>query len=137
MRGLSELLNLEEPAWPMVQEWIAQATNAVEVLPASDPGRGEALVALQVTTRSPMGAIVYETGGLLVDHGWVRILGSGHARLPRSLPGWNLGRTMDGSGRSPPFLLVADDAVGGFFAIDGGAFGGKPGAVSYYAPDAL
>jgi hypothetical protein len=81
-RELRELVNQDEPAWPLVQKWISEATNPVEVLPTG-PVRSEALLATQVTTRSPMGAIIYETGGLLVDHGWVRVLGSGHPRLPR------------------------------------------------------
>jgi hypothetical protein len=37
-----------------------------------------------------MGAIVYHTGGLLIDHGWLRILGGGgHPRTQRSLMSWN------------------------------------------------
>lgn len=36
----------------------------------------------------------------------------------------------------PKFLLVADDVVGGCYAIDGGALG-KPGNIFYYAPDQL
>ncbi len=76
MRSLDELIDLQDPGWPLVQEWIAKASNPVEVLPA-DRARAEAtLVELQVTTRSPMGAIALETGGLLVDSGWLRILGS-------------------------------------------------------------
>ena len=85
MRPLSELIDTEDPAWPEVQEWIAGATNPVEVLPVDRANRDSALLAIQVTTRSPMGAIVYETGGLLIDHGWVRILVSGHSGLRRSL----------------------------------------------------
>ena len=69
MRPLRELINTEEPAWPDVQQWIANAKNQVEVLPVNSADRESALLALQVTTRSPMGAIVYETGGLLIDHG--------------------------------------------------------------------
>ena len=38
-------------------------------------------------------------------------------------------------GRCPSYLLVADDVLGGFFAINGGAFDGKAGNVFYYAPD--
>jgi hypothetical protein len=134
---LHELLNADEPAWPLVQSWLAEATNEFEVLPPSDPARAEALVATQVTTRSPMGAVIYETGGLLVDRGWLRVLGSGHPRLPRSLPGWNLGRSWREPDSSPPFLLVADDVVGGFFALNGGALGDEKGNVYYFAPDSL
>jgi hypothetical protein len=88
-----------------------------------------------VTTRSPMGSIVYETGGLLIDGGWLRVLGSGHPRLPRSLPDWNKGRTWSEGDASPPLLLVADDVLGGSFAINGGALPGPPGHV--FAPDTL
>jgi uncharacterized protein DUF2625 len=137
MRELTDLLDTKDPAWPLVQEWLCSATNAPEVLPPADPQRAEALVQLQVTTRSPMGAVVYETGGILVDHGWLRLLGSGHARLPRSLPEWNRGRTWTDPQPPPPLLLVADDVIGGFFALNGGALPGAPGSTFYFAPDTL
>lgn len=89
-----DLIETKESAWPMLQEWFRHSTNPVEVLPASDPHRADALAARQVTTRSPMGAIIYETGGLLIDHGWIRILGSGSVRGNRTLPEWNHGRTV-------------------------------------------
>lgn len=135
-RSLNELLNKEESAWPRIQSWLQAAQNQLEVLPASDPARSDALVATQVTTRSPMGAVIYESGGILVDQGWLRILGSGHPKLPRSLPEWNFAIGNDLGAGAPPFLLVADDVVGGFFAVDGGALG-KPGDVFYFAPDTL
>jgi hypothetical protein len=138
MKSLQELINGEDPAWPIVQQWIAEVTNPVDVLPPPDNAtREKALVNTQVTTRSPMGAVVYESGGILVDHGWLRILGSGHPRLPRSLPGWNSDRSFTISGQQPSFLLIADDVVGGFFAIDGGGLGFERGKVCYLPPDTL
>jgi hypothetical protein len=138
VRPLSELINTAEPAWPIVLDWAALATNRVEILPPQDDSaREKALLATQVTTRSPMGALVYESGGILVDHGWLRILGSGHPKLSRSLPEWNKNKVPSASGQPPPFYLVADDVVGGFFAIDGGGLETKPGQISYFAPDSL
>jgi hypothetical protein len=137
LRSLDELLERNEPAWPLVQEWLRGATNHVDVLPASDPARAEALVAVQVTTRSPMGAIIYETGGLLIDHGWLRVLGSGHPRLPRSLPGWNKGRTRMDRPDLPAYCLIADDVLGGFFALNAEDLPGEPRHVRYFAPDTL
>jgi hypothetical protein len=84
-----------------------------------------------------MGAIIYSTGGLLIDNGWIRVLGSGHARLNRTLPDWNKGKTIGEFGDRPAFLLIADDAVGGFFALNGGALGDNMGKVYYLAPDNL
>jgi hypothetical protein len=115
-RPLTELIS-NDPAWPMVKGWLSEAKNLVEVLPATAPQNAEALVATQVTTRSSMGSIIYETGGILVDHGWIRILGSGSSKLPRTLPGWNITATGSGPGEND-FLLIGDDVIGGFFAPD-------------------
>ncbi len=137
MKTFEELLNLQEPGWAVVQGWLREATNPVEVLPPVEANRKSALVAVQVTTRSPMGAIIYETGGILVDHGWIRVLGSGCGRMPRSIADWNCGRTYHESGERPSYLLVADDVIGGFFALDGGGLGGKVGSMFYFAPDSV
>jgi hypothetical protein len=138
MKQLHELINRDEPGWPLVQQWITAATNHVDVLPPpDDAARDRALLDMQVTTRSPMGAILYETGGIIVDDGWLRILGSGHPRLPRSLSEWNFKRSFSVAGQPPPFLLIADDVIGGFFAVDGGGLGLEPGKVCYFAPGTL
>lgn len=129
MRTLNELLEIQEPALALVEQWSRQAELPVEILPPS-VNNGDVLVELQVTTRSLLGAIAYGTGGILIDGGWLRMLGSGHSRLPRNIATWN-------AGRSNGFCLVADDVVGGFFALNGGAFGGDIGVVHYLAPDTL
>ena len=36
---------------------------------------------MQMPTSSPMGAVIYETGGILIHYGWLRILGSGSFKL--------------------------------------------------------
>lgn len=176
-RTLADLINREDPAWPLVLDWIKEGKNQAEILPASKCAGEKALLELQVTTRSPMGAITFEAGGIFIDHGWIRILGAGtggdeevetgnkrteksnsHAddhdvessrgfdsnfathsgkKMERSLPGWNklIGNDIN-SGQVPPFLLVADDVIGGFFAIDHGTFG-NPSRVFYFSPDSL
>jgi hypothetical protein len=131
MRPLEELINETEPAWPSVQEWIAAAAVEVEVLAADRAVGAAALHATQVTTRSPMGAIVYHSAGILLDGGWLRFLGAGgHPRFQRSLPAWN-------EGRSNGYYLIADDVLGGLFALNGGALGPDLYNVYYFAPDSL
>lgn len=138
MRHLSELINKEDPGWPLVKQWISEAKNEVVILPKDTSRANDALIAAQVTTRSPMGAIIYETGGILVDKGWIRILGSGSVKMNRGLMEWNKGKTFDVLGDKIPFLLVADDVLGGFFAINGGGLGQEDiGKVFYFAPDSL
>ncbi len=136
MRTLSDLTSTDDPAWPLVQQWLAAAPQAI-ALPVERARAGTELVDLQVTLRSPMGAVAYHTGGILIDHGWLRILGGGSDGLRRSISSWNVGRApIDAAGR-PTYLLVADDVLGGFFALNGGGLQGPPGHVFYLAPDTL
>ncbi|WP_405415295.1 DUF2625 domain-containing protein [Maribacter sp. Asnod1-A12] len=137
MKSINELINIEEPGWTLVTEWINDATNKVEILPKNEKEADNALYQTQVSTRSPMGAIIYETGGLLIDHGWIRILGSANQKLDRTLPKFNKGKTFKDYGDKPAIFLVADDVVGGFYAINGGALGNDLGNIYYFAPDAL
>lgn len=129
MKTLQQLTEVADPAIDLIREWVKAAENHCEILPPSSE-REEVLLEVQVTTRSTIGAVAFETGGVLVDHGWLRFLGSGHPRLTRTLPGWN-------RERSSGFYLVADDAVGGFFAINAGALGDVTGNIYYWAPDQL
>ncbi len=136
MKPLAELLAVPDPAWPMVRSWIDACPHEVTVLPPS-AARDGVLVEAQVSVRSPMGAIVYETGGLLIDGGWVRLLGSGAPRLTRTLMGWNRLCGLAGDGAPQGLLLVGDDLLGGFHAINGGALAAPLGAALYLAPDTL
>lgn len=138
-RSLESLIDNNDPAWPIVSELIREAKIDVEVLSATQTERESALIDTQVTTRSPMGALIYETGGLFVDSNWLRILGSDNSKMGRSLPGWNkklFPQFWDGE--SPPsMLIVADDVVGGIFAVNGGALGADLGRIYYFSPDSL
>ena len=136
-RPLEQLINTTDPGWPIVKRWIDSAKNKVEILPVDSIKARDALFKSQVTTRSLMGAIIYGTGGLLIDNGWIRILGSGCAKLNRTLPDWNKGKSFKKFGEGAPFLLIADDATGGFFMLNGGSVGNDLGKVYYFAPDNL
>lgn len=137
MRPVDELINETDPGWTLVKEWINSAKNKVEILSVDTVKAKDALHKVQVTTGSPMGAIVYMTGGLLVDDGWIRVIGSGNPKLGRTLPDWNKGKSFKEFGEMPSFLLVADDAVGGFFLLNGGRLGNDLGKIYYFSPDNL
>ncbi len=129
MRRLAELLESESPGIDRIRGWIDASGRDCRELPPSRY-RETLLVQTQLSTRTLLGALIYETGGLLIDGGWIRHLGSGHERLGRSLPAWN-------EGRSHGFLLVADDAVSGFYALNSGGLGDDRGKMYYLAPDSL
>ncbi len=132
---LVDLLETDDPAWPALDAKLRHASNAVEVLHA-DPLDGQrALQRLQLGVDTSLGAMALHTGGLLVDNGWLRVLGAGAQRLPGSLLDWN-GLA---PGRSVPavrgVLVVAWDVIGGIFGINAGGLPGEPGLISYYSPD--
>jgi len=137
MQSLDELINKTDPAWPIVKKWIDSAKNKVEVLEVDSAKAKDALYNAQISTYSTLGAVIYNTGGIMVDNGWIRILGSGNAKLDRSVPEWNKDKTIKEYGDKPDYLLIADDAAGGFFAINYGAFGKDLKNVYYLAPNSL
>jgi hypothetical protein len=137
MRSVEELISKTDPGWILVEEWIKTAKNKVEVLPVDTSKARNALYKAQVTTRSPMGAVIYMTGGLLIDDGWIRILGSGSSKINRTLPDWNKGKSFKEFGENPSFLLIADDAIGGIYLLNGGGLGTDLGKVYYFSPDNL
>ncbi|MFD0070741.1 DUF2625 family protein, partial [Streptomyces sp. NPDC127574] len=67
MRELSELTDVEEPAWPLLAKALDASGVSMEVLPV-DPALGRAcLLQLQVTARSWLGGMVLNCGGVVLD----------------------------------------------------------------------
>ena len=124
---LAELTNTGSQAIDGIRCDIAGAACPCSVLPPSGD-RENTLVAMQRDTSTTFAQFI-ETGGILVDSGWLRFLGCGHEDLPRRLDTWNTDRVARA-------ILVADDVIGGFFAINQGAFGAEED-MYYWAPDRL
>lgn len=134
---LDKLINKTDPAWPLVKKWIDSAKNKVEVLPVDSAKANQVLYNAQMTTYATLGSVIYNTGGIMVDNGWIRILGSGSERLTRDVAEWNKGKTIKEYGDNVPYLLVADDAIGGFFAINYGGLGKDVKNMYYLEPNSL
>ena len=76
MRALYELIDTNEPGWALIEEWLKEAKNSYEILPRDESRAQSELLGLQVATCSPMGALVYGCGGIVIDGNWLRLLGS-------------------------------------------------------------
>jgi hypothetical protein len=134
MRELAELIDVDEPAWPLVDDLIAGSNGRAQVLPV-ERGSGElCLYRLQVTVRSVLGALALNCGGVLVDDGWLVLLGGGHPPLPDLATANGL---VGDRAESPAKLEVGRDVLGGIFAVNGGGLAGSVGNVHYFAPDTL
>lgn len=131
-RSSAELRDVSGPAWPGIEDQVAASPLTVEVVPAPESDRAEAIEQVQVTTRSPLGALTSECGALRVDHGWLRILGAGAGGLPSVR-----GVTDLVAAQGERLLAVAVDVLGGYFAINGGDLPGELGEVAYWGPDTL
>jgi hypothetical protein len=134
-KPLAELIVQKDPAWPLVKKAVADVKKRARILPTTR-ARGEAtLVAVQFTTGSVIGAIALESGGLAVDHGWLRILGAGGPQMKLDLVSAN-GLDKRATPETP-MLIIGVDVVGGVFALNGGAIPGQQNNVFYLAPDDL
>lgn len=141
MIPIDDLINVEHAAWPALAEELSVAPVPVEVLPV-DPAQGRAcLYRIQVTARSRLGALALNTGGLLVDHGWLRVLGAGHSS--HGLAGLDEANGLDGNPQEPPpSFVVGHDAIGGRFEVNGADPAsmnrpGEPGEICYLGPQFL
>lgn len=131
-----DLATTDEPAWPEIQQAIDASSRPVTVLPVDGAAGLATLYRLQVTARSGLGALALNCGGLIVDRGWLRILGGGNGDLPDLASANDLHDPQE-SVEPPGSLTVAYDVLGGRFAIDGGGLGLSPGEVCYFGPDTL
>ncbi|MFC8583687.1 DUF2625 domain-containing protein [Streptomyces sp. NPDC057217] len=147
MRGIDELVKVDDPVWPELQEVLRTSSVPVQVLPGDINEGRRCLLQMQVTGRSVLGALALHTGGLLVDNGWLRVFGGGSGSVADgqllSLAQVNRFPTaFDPHWLPATGLVVGHDIVGGVFALNGGdptAAGrpGAPGQMTYFAPDTL
>ncbi len=135
-RTLTELI-ADTSGWEMIKTVAQTAKNRIEFLPAQQNEAEKTLLQMQVTTHSYMGAIIYFTGGIFIDNRWIRLLGSGHKDLLRNITVWNNDNDAKRNNGIPGYLLIGDDAIGGFFAINSGALGTDIGNIYYLSPDNL
>lgn len=125
MRDIAELVEVDDPGWPVVTEALAAVDHVV--LPADGATCRATLLQLQVTARSLLGAVVLNSGGIVLQHGLVRVYGGSGGALPSLAevnsfpgsfdPGWQMSR-----------LVLAHDVLGGVFALNGPEIG-------YFGPD--
>lgn len=137
-RLADELLDTPDPAWPLLERMLREAGPTVRLLAGSEPAGRREIESLQVSGKSFLGAMAYHVGGLIIDSGWLRVLGCGHAECAWSIVtgtqrvGWG---TQPGA---PEGLVVGVDVLGGLFAINAGfRTDVPPGQVAYFGPDTL
>lgn len=139
-RPLEDLITTDDPAWSRVKVWINACPDLPAVFQPDERQREVVLQTLQVSLHSTLGALVWHTGGILLDDGWVRVLGSVSPRVPRSALTWaeRLGWWSDHS-QPPRGVVVAEDVLGGLFALNWSAIDPQTGLneVFHFGADTL
>lgn len=126
---------LNNELWEEIYEMLEKSNNKI-VVNMSDKGKGKnTLDRLQVTSNSALGSIAYNTTGIIVDN-WVRILGA-DSEKNRGLLSYNEMNELGIANKIEKMLIIADDVVGGVFALNAGRFSEGVGDVWYFAPDTL
>ncbi|MER5533525.1 DUF2625 family protein [Streptomyces mirabilis] len=146
MRDLTELTDVEEPAWPLLSEAISNSRVSMDVLPVDPALARGSLLQLQASARSSLSSFVLNCGGVLLDSGWLRIYGSPDDDAPPGTPSFaevnDFPERFDPAWRPEGGLVIAHDVLGGVFVVNGpdpaqANRPGGPGEVLYFAPDSL
>ena len=139
VKPVEELLGAGNANWDRIMLMAERSKNKVQILPKDSARASYALMQSQLSTSTLLGSVINNSGGILVDDGWIRILGSGCGKLPRSVPEWNTGKINAMRNEDAFYLLVADDVMGGLFAIKAASKEEleTTGQVFYYGPNGL
>jgi hypothetical protein len=145
MRDIAELVDVPDPAWPWLTADLDCSFAHYTVLPPDPETCRATLQQLQVTARSPLGAITLNTGGILIYDGWLRIYGGsggGPAGLPSMAEVNGFPAAVDPDWRPTAGLIIGHDVLGGVFTLNGinpeqHGRPGTPGSVTYFSPQTL
>lgn len=139
LKMIPDLTSEGNDMWDRLVSIAAKSKNKVEILKKDSARASIALIQSQLNTGTMLGAVIYNCGGILIDEGWIRILGSGSGRLPRSVPDWNAGKIAAMRNDEAFYVLVADDVLGGLYAIKAANVEEleSVGLVFYYGPNSL
>ena len=136
-KKIEELIFNTDTAWEFIRDILENSSNKYRLLEPNRERGKETLLNLQITNKSTMGSIIIETGGILIDSGWLKILGSGNLEICGDILSWNGFSDTNIKNTLANALIIAYDVIGGFFAINAGAFEGEIKQVYYFAPDTL
>lgn len=92
------------------------------------------LLALDIDSKSALGAIVSHTSGICIDN-WIRVIGQNSAER-KGITFYNEHNKED-SAFMEGMLVIAQDIVGGIFAINKAKYNNGKNKIWYFAPDTL
>lgn len=75
--NVDDLIDDKEPRIELMREWAGRSDANPNIIFLPDPDRArKTLMTIGVTTRSILGAMIFETGGIAIADGLIRLWGS-------------------------------------------------------------
>ena len=127
--------NIDNDLWQQINNMFINSNRQLKFNTEGLQEGIKSLNILQITSKSTLGSIILNTSEIVIDN-WIRILGHG-TNINRSILSYNLIEKDGIARRIDKMLIVADDVVGGIFALNAGRFPERIGEVWYFAPDTL
>lgn len=121
--------------WGEIEILINKSSKEIRVNLSKYTNGIEDINKLKISTKSVLGSVIYNTSGIVIDN-WIRILGSSNDEF-RGVTSYNKVNSDGVANNIAGLLIIADDIVGGVFAINAGKFSDGIGEVWYFAPDTL
>ena len=116
----------------LLQDWLKKSKKDHQLV-APDKTISEHIIKqLNLPKEEMLSTILNKVGVLYVDNNWIRLYGSGNKET-------NTPSILDKNKDNPysRLLIVADDIVGGLFAINMGYSETNVGNIFYFAPDTM
>lgn len=127
--------NTNDDLWVELNSMFTGSSKNIKINMRNVSNGQDALHILQITAKSVLGSIILNTSGITVDS-WIRILGSENNTNRGILSCNKIGNNGIPTSINK-MLIVADDVIGGIFAVNFGKFSDGIGSVWYFAPDTL
>ena len=126
---------MNKSSWELIQEILSRSNREILFNNTNMVNTKVILDKLKISGNSFVGAIIQNTSGVVIDN-WIRLLGS-DSKKNRGIVSYNLINEDGIAEKIDKMLIVADDIVGGVFALNAGRFSEEIGDVWYFAPDTL
>ena len=127
--------DIDNSLWKELKQMFSDSDKNIKVNRSKASKRHNTLDVLEITPKSVLGSVLFNTSGITVDN-WVRVLGAENEEN-RGILSYNKINENGAANTIDKMLIVADDVVGGIFALNAGKFSDGIGDVWYFAPDTL
>lgn len=127
--------NIDNELWKELNKIFKDSNKNIKLNKSTILEGQNAIDVLKITSKSVLGSILFNTSGITVDN-WIRVLGSENEKN-RGIISFNKINKEGFVNNIDKMLIVADDVVGGIFAMNSGKFSDGIGDIWYFAPDTL